>query len=287
MAPMAPRLPAIQVRPEVNESDQIVLFIDNIQPGTTLHDLIRNLERQGNIVYIEIFADKSQRGKVRFSPAPSPFWRSGQYPITTAVGNTYNVKLRLDTTPRKERTVKSPFRGNVSYPEETKLVSSTLQFGIMIEPECMMPMETLESQEPRDLTLTVNLRRKELEAHFTVHLVDPRIKGDIDFPSRSEIGEYNRREKYLFTIPFGQLRSIQKVDLTRGNFSLLISLDSPPRFFRWRNDGQVPQSGALSWNQWDAWFRQTDIEFDPFIIEHRPIALHKKRPVIDIGNSYL
>ncbi|KAF7937915.1 uncharacterized protein EAE97_007711 [Botrytis byssoidea] len=283
MAPMAPSLPAIQVRPEVNESDQIVLFIDNIQPGTTLHDMISNLERQGNIVYIEIFADKSQRGKVTFSPAPSPFWRSGQYPITTAVGNTYNVKLRLDTTPRRERTVKSPFRRNAFYPEKTKLVSSTLQFGIMIEPECMMPMETLESQEPGDLTLTVNLRRKELEAHFTVHLVDPRIQGDIDFPSTSEIGEYNRREKYLFTIPFGQLKSIQKVDLTRGNFSLLISLDSPPRFFRWRNDGQVPQSGALSWNQWDGWFRQTDIEFDPFIIEHRPIALHKKRPVIDIG----
>ncbi|TGO45555.1 hypothetical protein BOTNAR_0657g00020 [Botryotinia narcissicola] len=282
MAPMAPRLPAIQVRPEVNESDQIVLLIDNLQPGTTLHDMISNLERQGNIVYIEIFADKSRRGKVTFSPAPSPFWRSGQYPITTAVGNTYNVKLRLDTTPRREMTVKSPFR-NAFYPKKTKLVSSTLQFGIMIEPECMMPMETLESQEPGDLTLTVNLGRKELEAHFTVHLVDPRIQGDIDFPSTSEIGEYNRREKYLFTIPFGQLKSIQKVDLTRGYFSLLVSLDSPPRFFRWRNDGQVPQSGALSWNQWDGWFRQTDIEFDPFIIEHRPIALHKKRPVIDIG----
>ncbi|TGO89141.1 hypothetical protein BPOR_0123g00120 [Botrytis porri] len=257
MAPIAPRVPAIQVRPEVNESEQIVLLIDNIQPGTTIYEMISNLEKQGNIV--------------------------GRYSITTAVGITYDVKLRLDTTPRKERSVKSPFRRNVFYPEKTTLVSSTLQFGVMIEPECMMPMETLESQERGDLTLTVNLRRKELEARFTVHFVDPRIQGDIDFPSTSEIGEYNRREKYLFTIPFGQLKSIQKIDLRKGSFSLLISLDSPPRFFRWRIDGQVPQSGALSWYQWDGWFRQTDIEFDPFIIEHRPVALHKKRPVIDIG----
>ncbi|KAM0150531.1 hypothetical protein ACHAQE_008439 [Botrytis cinerea] len=279
---MTPRLPAIQVKPEVSESDQIVLRIDNIQPGTTISDLISNLEKQGSIVYVEIFADNIQRGKVTFSPAPSPFWRSGQYPITTAVGNTYDVKIRLDATPRRGGTVRSPFR-NIFYPEKTKLVSSTLQLGVMIEPECMMPMETLKSQEPGDLTLTLNLRRKELEAHFTVHLVDPRTHGDIDFPSKSEVGEYNRREKYMFTIPFGQLKSIQKIDLRGGNFSLLMSLDSPPRFFRWRNDGQAPQSGVLSWNQWDNWFRQTDIEFDPFIIESQPVALHKKRPVIDIG----
>ncbi|RAL67814.1 hypothetical protein DID88_008541 [Monilinia fructigena] len=62
-----------------------------------------------------------------------------------------------------------------------------------------------------------------------------------------------------------------------------MQLDSPPQFYRWRDDRDVTLPGALSWTEWDSWFRQTDIVYDPFMLVDAPIALHKERPVIDIG----
>ncbi|KAI9645329.1 hypothetical protein NHQ30_006065 [Ciborinia camelliae] len=282
MAIMSGRVPALQIKPDSKDSGEIALSIDNIQPGTTIYDLMRNLEGHGIITYIEIFEDRKHKGKVRFSPPPSPFW-SRPFPITSEDGkSSYDVRLSLDENSRRERRVQSPFRRNVTYPEKTKLNSSTLQFGVMLEPECMMPMQTLRAQDRSDLTLTVNLARRKLEAQFMVRFTDPRIQGDKNFPCTGKIGEYDRYERYMFSIPFDQLKSIQRVDPGGRNLSLLITLDSPPQFFRRRDDKAVTQ-GALLWTEWDSWFRQTDIVYDPFMLEHAPIALHKERPVIDIG----
>ncbi|ESZ97230.1 hypothetical protein SBOR_2395 [Sclerotinia borealis F-4128] len=280
---MAPRVPAIQLKPDNKESGELALFIENIQPGTTIYDLIRNFESRGTIRHIEIFEDRRNRGKVRFSPPPIPFW--GQpFPITCEDNSTtYNVHLRLDQNSRRERAVPSPFRKNVFYPEKMKLDSSTLQFGVMLQPECMMPMQTLRTQDQSNLTLTVDLKRRKLEAHFTVHFIDPRSQGDKDFPCTGNLGDYDRRERYMFNIPFDQLKSIQRVDAGGRTLSLLVTLNSPPQFYRWRGDRSVTQQGALSWTEWDSWFRQTDIVYDPFTLVDAPIALHKERPVIDIG----
>ncbi|KAB8290497.1 hypothetical protein EYC80_010927 [Monilinia laxa] len=278
-----PRLPAIQIKPDAKKSGEIAIFIDNIQPGTTIFDLIRNFEERGTITYIEIFEDRKQRGKVRFSPPPSPFWTNERYQIMTEAGNTYDVRLRVDKSSMRERSIPSPFRRNVFYPEKTKLGSSTLQFGVMIEEECMMPMRTIRAQHQSDITLTVDLKRRKLEAHFTVHFTDPRSEGDKDFPCTARIGEYDRNERYMFNIPFDQLKAIQRVDPGGPDLSLLIQLDSPPQLYRWRDDRDVTLPGALSWTEWDSWFRQTDIVYDPFMLVDAPIALHKERPVIDIG----
>lgn len=284
---MAPRAPVIQIRPDTRVTGELALFIDNIQPGTTIYDLIKNFESRGTITYIEIFADREHRGKVRFSPPPRPFWTEGRYPITTEKGNTYDVRLRLDLNSTREKMVASRFRRNVYYPERMKFDSSTLQFGLMVEEDRMMPMQTLRSQAQSELSLTVDLRRRKLEAQFTVYFRDPRSQGDDGFTCTGKIGEFDRIERYMFHIPFEQLKSIQRFNLDPDgrNFSLLISLDSPPQFYRWRDDREVTKEGALSWTQWDSWFRQTDIVYDPFQLLNAAISLHKERPLVDIGNS--
>ncbi|QSZ30829.1 hypothetical protein DSL72_000387 [Monilinia vaccinii-corymbosi] len=280
---MLSKVPAIQIKPDTQKYGELVLFIDGIQTKTTIYDLIKSFEDQGTITYIEIFEDRKHRGKVRFSPPPHPFWTDDRYPITTEDGTAYDVRLRVDQSSRKRRTIASPFRRNISYPEKTKLNSSTLHFGVMIEEGCMMPMKTLRSQYQSDITLTVDLKRRKLETQFTVHFKDPRSEVDKDFQRTEKIGEYDRKERYMFSIPFGQLKSIQRVNPGRRDVSLMISLDSPPQFYRWRNDREVTPKGALSWTEWDSWFRQTDIVYDPFMLVDTPIALHKETPVIDIG----
>lgn len=289
MAIMTPKVPAIQIKPDTNESGKVVLFIDNIQPGTTIYDLISSLEKRGTITYIEILETRVQtgkaaahRGKVVFSPPPIPFW-DRPYPINLEKGSTYDVRIRQDMNSRRERKVPSPFRKNVFYPEKTKLIPSTLQFGVMIEPDCMMPMQTVRSQNQNDLALTVDLKRRKLEAQFSMHFTDPRSRGDKSFPCSEPIGHFDRKERYMFNISFDQLKSIQRVDLGDRNLSLLITLDSPPQFYRWREDQKGSQQQVLSWTEWDSWFRQTDIEYNPFFVEGIPLALHKERPVIDIG----
>lgn len=285
---MTPKVPALQIKPDAEESGEIALYIDNIQPNTTLYDLMSHLEVHGSITHCQIFEDKRQedrrRGKVTFSPPPSPFWKDGQFPIKTEEGITYNVQLRLDMNSGRERMVRSPFRKNVFYPEKTKLRASTQQFGVMIEPNCMMPMQTLRSQNSNDLSLTVNLKRRKLQAHFKVPFIDPRSKGDKDFTCTAAVGDLDRVEKYMFEVSFDQLKSIQRVDPAGRDLTLLMTLDSPPQYFRWRNDDKTSK-GALSWVEWDSWFRQTDIEYDPFMGENALVALHKETPVIDIGNS--
>ena len=69
-----------------------------------------------------------------------------------------------------------------------------------------------------------------------------------------------------------------------GSMSLLITLDSPPQYYRKREDpaaGHAPDNST--WSEFDTWYRQTDIVYDPFSLATAKVALHKDVPVIDIG----
>ena len=42
-------------------------------------------------------------------------------------------------------------------------------------------------------------------------------------------------------------------------------------------------AGNLTWSEFDTWYRQTDIVYDPRRLENAVVSLKKELPVIDIG----
>jgi len=146
-----------------------------------------------------------------------------------------------------------------------------------------MPLNSVYPIED-ELAFVVDLLRNRIVANFEVQFRDPRLSGASDYVSPSKKGSYNRINKYMFQIPFGQLKRIQRMDLNPQVFALVITLDSPPQYYRKRQDDTAGHAeGNLLWSEFDTWYRQTDIVYDPYRLQTAKVTLHKERPVIDIG----
>jgi len=249
----------------------------------------------GEVVLIELFEGKAGArdggGKVRFSPPPSePFWKKSNTYYLTAMGKKYSIRISVEEPKNKSDQVQSPFRKHVFFQAKMKLYVSALHFGLMVDPVSMMPMHTARplqrpdgSSVPDDLTFLVDLERRKITVTFKVKFEDPRSRGSTDYASESVIGKYDRINKYMFQIPFDRLTKIQQVTADKGHV-LVISLNSPPQFFRKREDERACHGNEANlWTEFDSWYRQTDIVYDPYHLQRAPITLHKERPVIDIG----
>jgi RNA-dependent RNA polymerase len=151
-----------------------------------------------------------------------------------------------------------------------------------------MALRKLTNIQPHDVSFTVDLRRHRITAAFGVSFTDPRQFGDghTEFVSDLPVGKYNRKNRYMFQIPFGQLKDIKEVCLDGKSKSLAITLESPPQYYRKRED---PTAGHTkentTWSEFDTWYRQTDIVYDPFRLAKAKVALQKDVPVIDIGKD--
>lgn len=247
---------------------------------------------------IEIFQDQTGArdggAKIRFSPPPAKaFWvKTEGYPIRSADGKKeYIVRLFHDEARNKNFLVQSPIRKTIFYDPKMKLYVSALHFGLMVDPRSVMRMhsarpipEANDSFNREDVSFVVDLNRRKVEATFRVTFRDPRTEGPTDHISKSPVGQYYRINKFKFWIPFDQLQKIQRINLNDGGFALVISLDSPPQFFRKREDEQSCHSDEnCVWSELDTWFRQTDIVYDPYRLQNAIVTLHKEQPVIDIG----
>jgi len=166
-----------------------------------------------------------------------------------------------------------------------KLSAAALHFGLMIDPRSMMPMHSVTPLQD-ELTFVVDLLRNRVVASFNVRFQDPRMSGNTDYVSNSKVADYNRINRYMFQIPFGQLDKIQRMDLGPNDFALVITLESPPQYYRKRVDETAGHAaGSQVWSDFDTWYRQTDIVYDPYRLQTAKVTLHKERPVIDIGRS--
>ena len=244
---------------------------------------------------IEIYQGRSGTrdggGKIRFSPPPrEAFWAKpgsiNRHEMRMENGHDgYICIVELDERNRNRLfTVRSPINKTVEYDEKMKLIPSSLHFGVMLGPESFMTMQRISAMPGDELSLVVDLLRNRLVATFMVDFKDPRSQWDTSYVSRSRISEYDRKNKYMFQIPFTQLKKIYRVDLSNAMVALIISLDSPPAFYRRRGDEKSCHSNeTLLWTDFDSWYRQTDIVYDPYQLANATVALHKEQPVIDIG----
>lgn len=156
-----------------------------------------------------------------------------------------------------------------------------MDFGFMYDSTTMMGMYGVRSAPQTEIRFRQNMRYQELTVEFHIKIQDPR---PVENSKKSSLhGKYNRNETLRFTIPFSQLQVIHRIQDDHDKIVLLISLETPPRYFRKWNEANTHEEGANYWNQSDAWYRQTDIVYNPNILKSLPLTLKKTVPIIDIG----
>ena len=154
----------------------------------------------------------------------------------------------------------------------------SLDFGFMRDSETMESMFNTVSAPQREIVFRQQMRRAELVIEFHIEILDARPSTD-----DSKFGELNRSGLFRFYIPFSQMHVIHRVSKHPEMTTLVISMETPPRFYRERHD-TIPQNEmGKRWTQSDAWFRQTDIVYDRNKLQALPLTLKKEQPIIDIG----
>lgn len=273
---------------------EVTVRVERLDAATTTFDLWKQFSQEGEVVFIELYetthGTRNGSGKVRFSPPPKEeFWaeNEGRYRLSRKDNTQYLALTKLET-PKQEALIQSPVRKHKFYPPRMKLVPYRLDFGIMEKEQTFTSLRKAITKQSSDLSFTIDLKRKSIVVKFAHSFVDPRSQGVNDFRSYNEIGKLDRDNHYMFHIPFGQLHTIKHLDYDKFGiqdfFGLVIKLENPPSFYRKQlgmNAGHTDES--LSWSEFDTWYRQTDIDYDPYRLQKAKVSLHKIQPEIDIG----
>lgn len=157
--------------------------------------------------------------------------------------------------------------------------AESVDFGIMYEPETMMIMHTIRPTTSTSIQFRQSMRYKEIIVEMTLELREPVLLPH----RRPKPGKHDRDETIRFKVPFSQLDVIHQVPRGGSNHvELLISLETPPRFYRKVSEANTHDDSKF-WNEQNAWFRQTDIVYDPSGLKSASLTLKKTKPVIDLG----
>lgn len=138
----------------------------------------------------------------------------------------------------------------------------------------MIDMRTIETSTA--IQVVLNLKRREI---------------DVRFPLRIDRETRNLR----FILPIALISHIYRTrDQSTGLPSLVIPFNSPPRFFMQKREGEQLEDGSKHttfsrkdkiWNEWDTWYRVTDIVNSAVweTLRGSPLMNHKGTAIIDIG----
>ncbi|KAL9029678.1 MAG: hypothetical protein Q9196_002102 [Gyalolechia fulgens] len=248
---------------------ELRLRVTGLPPDITTQELWACFSRHGSVNQIEIMEDsrgvRDGVARVTFCPPPQrPFWGIDPFFVNLRHGIRAAVKLSCEA-PRRTFYHPSPVNKQVKYPELMTLLADSLDFGFMCGPQTMMAMHTIHSREQAAIRFKQNMHYRETIVEFR-----------IDVNGQAEL--------FRFTIPFAQLDTISRVDTGNDHeVVLVVSLPTPPRFFRKLDEKDTHEVKARYWSQNDAWYRQTDITHYPADLKTSPVALKKSKPIIDIG----
>ncbi len=159
--------------------------------------------------------------------------------------------------------------------------ASSLDFGMMLDPSTMAIMCRVLPTDAHDIQFRLSMLHREITVEFLLDIRDQRIGRGNSKPSH--YGKDDRQEIMRFRIPLAQLDAIQRVDTSEDKIILLISLDTPPKFFKKLDAGQTHDDNAKYWSENDTWYRQTDVVYAHGLLQKTPLTLKKTRPVLDLG----
>ncbi|KAL8673583.1 MAG: hypothetical protein Q9168_001981 [Polycauliona sp. 1 TL-2023] len=271
--PPRPNAPAAQV---VRRDDdwttrlELRLRLLGLPPDINTRALWFSFSPHGSISQIEIVEDSYGRrdgaARITFSPPPrEPIWQRFQpFHVKWGAGHGIPVRLLLEP-PRRTFFHPSPVDPSIKYPEVMILQASSIDFGIMYDRNTMMSMHTVLATPRGGVSFKQSMLHRETVVEF--HL---------DINGRSEL--------FRFSIPFAYLDTVLRVDSGKSsNIELVVSLPTPPRFFRKLDEKDTHEPTARYWAERDAWFRQTDITGSPLQLRDAPTTIKKPGPIIDIG----
>jgi len=157
-----------------------------------------------------------------------------------------------------------------------------LDFGFMYEQTTMMGMYRAATTASNVVMFRLNLLHREIEVTFQITFRDQKAQGSKPEGSDPKTARSVRIQDYVFVIPLAQATVIHQM-VSGHQSALLLSLETPPNFYRKYDGMHSHQPGAMFWNRRNALFRQTDIMYDPRKLKDAPLTLKKTRPTIDIG----
>ena len=148
----------------------------------------------------------------------------------------------------------------------------------------MMGMRRVVPMEDSQISFRLNLLRREIDISFQLEFLDPRRENPPQPGSKkaADVGKLDRLETLRFRIPFAQPLVVYDVGTVLQPV-LLISMETPPNFFRKFDEFHTHEPNANYWNNMDAWYRQTDLLYNRRRLRLETLTLRKSKPVIDIG----
>lgn len=161
------------------------------------------------------------------------------------------------------------------------MILASVDFGFMYDQETMMSMYTVQPTKTSDITFHMKMLHREIVVQMTLELRDPR-----PFSPHRKYGQNNRDDIIRFSIPFSQLEVVHEIQNRQDRVVFLVSLDTPPRFFRRIDEIETHEQAGRYWTERDAWYRQTDIVYDRNVLKDSSITLKKTKPIIDLGKWY-
>ncbi|MCJ1355792.1 MAG: hypothetical protein MMC33_005784 [Icmadophila ericetorum] len=274
---------------------ELSIKVSNIPLEATTKDLWMAFKKEGQIVTIEIFEDATGRrdgyGRVRFSPPPPyAFWHQPSYGIQLGESAAKApVRLQLESQ-RRKFTPLNLIDPEKRYAETILLNASCIDFGFMYAPEIMMAMYRVLPGPRSAVSFRVNLHHKEIDVSFQINIEDPRVRAwkqsqknaENPTPIPLHYGKLDRIENICFKIPFAQPLAVHEISKGKQTI-LLISMETPPNFYRKYGEAHTHDQDSNFWSHMHAWFRQTDLLYDPKKLKIAPLALKKSGSIIDIG----
>ncbi|KAL8835144.1 MAG: hypothetical protein Q9170_003449 [Blastenia crenularia] len=249
---------------------ELRLKVAGLPPDITTQELWASFSRHGSVTQIEIFEDsrgaRDGSARVTFGPPPqNAFWTTIiPFFVNLRRGVRAAVRLFLEN-PRRTFYHPSPVNKQIKYPEVMILYADSLEFGFMYDPQTMMTMHTVNSSERAGIRFKQSMLYRETVVDFGIN-----VNG--------------QAESFRFSIPFAHLETIYQADAGNDDkVELVVSLPTPPRFYRKLDEKDTHEAKARYWSEKDAWYRQTDITHFPADLKTSPVALKKPRPIIDIG----
>ena len=164
------------------------------------------------------------------------------------------------------------------------MYAESVDFGIMFNQTTMMIMRTVLSMGDLRIKFSMNVFHKEISVEFPMRIVDPRVSSK---DPNTQRGKYDRTELFQFRIPFTQLKVIHQIAAEEDKLVLLVSTETPPKFFKQLDPSKSHDDTAVVWGDNDVWYRQTDLVYVPNTLKKSSLTWRKKNPIIDLGMHQL
>ena len=158
--------------------------------------------------------------------------------------------------------------------------AESLDFGLLVGENTMLGMKKVASTMTAPIYLELNMKYKEIRAGFKVPIVDWRAeKPGVRIP---KMGTLNREEDFKFSIPLTDVTEIHESPVGNDHFAVCFTPLVPPRFFK-RLEELESSALTRSWTAQDAWYRQTDVIYNPNSLKRAKLTLKKPHATLDLG----